>query len=642
VSGLAWIIVCGGIAGAVWIAYRLGATQSERLRDVQDISPNQGAPDLPAGVLALLATELAGIVSPHELLPRAGKWIETYAGVAAGIIYQFDAATNQLVDPLTFGAAMQTPPSPLKIGMLVYGQVAAEILRNRVATRHILNLDRDPYFGPHAVGMQSAYVFPLWHASQLYGVIGVQSDRPLAFSPPEQAVFDKIGNYLAVQLAGIRRHTEMQEAIDRFASYQQLAQRLTARVSTQELLREIVTAARQMLDTQMSVLLNYDEESELLTPIAWAGIADEAVKVFRTSLKQDLRGLVAWAKKPARTPNLLQDQRNVSGRDSIVAGMLSELAVPVMYLDDLYGVLAVQSAENRNFSDEEMTLLSALASQAGIALRNARLFDDLRETNHKLESTNAQLVISQQQAENARSAAVEANRLKTEFINNMSHELRTPLNAVINFTRIVSDGHAGPVNEAQIQYLGFVHESGQHLLGLINDMLDIAKIEAGKMELRLEETRLEPIFKGIMSTAIGLTRAKPISLKQEIAADLPPIRIDPTRVRQVLLNLISNAAKFTAEGSITLRAENIGPNIVISVKDTGVGINAEDLPRVFEAFMQINNPLAISAGGTGLGMPISRRFIRLHGGDMWIESQPGQGTTVFFSLPITVTEQAAG
>lgn len=148
------------------------------------------------------------------------------------------------------------------------------------------------------------------------------------------------------------------------------------------------------------------------------------------------------------------------------------------------------------------------AAHAGIALRNARLFEQLEQRNAELQKANAALEISRQQAENARAAAVQANRLKTEFINNMSHELRTPLNAIINFTRLVMDGHAGAVTEQQRNYLGFVHEGGQHLLGLINDILDLAKIEAGKMELRREPTPLEPLLRGVMSTLIGLTKDK--------------------------------------------------------------------------------------------------------------------------------------
>lgn len=230
--------------------------------------------------------------------------------------------------------------------------------------------------------------------------------------------------------------------------------------------------------------------------------------------------------------------------------------------------------------------------------------------------------------------AVQANRFKTEFINNMSHELRTPLNAVINFTRLVMEGFAGTVSEQQVNYLTFVHDSGQHLLGLINDILDLAKIEAGKLDLQKELTDLEPILKGVMSTAVGLTRSKGLELKIQIAPDLPLVEIDARRIRQVLLNIISNAAKFTLQGAITLRAEPYHEKVVIAVQDTGVGMRPEDLSKVFEEFQQVDNPFQEAVSGTGLGMPISRRFIQLHGGDMWIESQLGKGTTVYFNLPI--------
>jgi signal transduction histidine kinase len=216
----------------------------------------------------------------------------------------------------------------------------------------------------------------------------------------------------------------------------------------------------------------------------------------------------------------------------------------------------------------------------------------------------------------------------------MNHELRTPLNAVINFTRIVMDRHAGPITDQQVQYLTFVHDSGQHLLGLINDILDLAKIEAGKMELRREPTNLEPIIQGVMSTAIGLTREKGLRLHHEMPPNLPRVNIDATRIRQVLLNLLSNAAKFTTQGEIVLKVERRDEQLIISVQDTGIGIAPEDIPKVFEEFRQIDGSLQRTETGTGLGMPISQRFIQLHGGDMWIESKVGVGTTVYFNLPI--------
>ena len=215
----------------------------------------------------------------------------------------------------------------------------------------------------------------------------------------------------------------------------------------------------------------------------------------------------------------------------------------------------------------------------------------------------------------------------------MSHELRSPLNAIINFTRIVSDGYAGETTEEQRTYLEYVRLSGEHLLGLINDILDLAKVEAGKLDVHPETLDLYPVFKGVMSTAVGLTRDKRVALEQDVAEALPPVLADPKRVRQVLLNLLSNAAKFTNEGRITLRAHRYDTReVCVAVEDTGVGIATDDFDKVFEEYQQVGN--AHHVGGTGLGIPLSKRLIEMQGGRIWFESTLGVGTQFFFTLPV--------
>lgn len=240
-----------------------------------------------------------------------------------------------------------------------------------------------------------------------------------------------------------------------------------------------------------------------------------------------------------------------------------------------------------------------------------------------------------------RAAAEHASQIKSEFLANMSHELRTPLNSIINFTRIISAGARGPVTPEQLDYLNRVRQSGEHLLGLINDILDLSKIEAGRMELFRESFQINDLIQSVMATTAGLVKGKPIELRSEIAPDLPPVYADRTRVRQVLLNLLSNAAKFTDAGAITVRAERHGGEVVIHVSDTGIGIAPEHLDKIFEAFRQLDNASNRRYEGTGLGLTICRRLVDLHGGRLWVESAVGVGSTFSFSLPLTETSQAA-
>lgn len=576
-----------------------------------------------------LALHLANQTDAPSLLREGAEWLRIRAALDPVIIYLHEPAANRLAQPITVGTPLPDLPETIRLGFTIPGEVAV----NRKAY-FVESIRLERRLNPVPNGAVSAYITPLIHNATLLGVAMMFTNRAAALSEPARTAIDRVLTLVSALLYTNFQLMNTQQAINRFARMQSLAGDLVERLSSQALLQRITDAAREMLDTTMSVLLEGNQFDGVLRPVAWSGIADDAAKMIQVRLREDLKGLVAWARQPARSPDLRVDQRTTLSRDSFVAGMVSELAVPVVYRDELYGVLAVETETHRHFTDEEMTLLESLAAHAGIALRNAQLFETLTERNKQLEKANADLVISRQQAENARAAAVQANRLKTEFINNMSHELRTPLNAVINFTRLVSEGHAGPVNDQQKQFLSYVSEGGSHLLGLINDILDMAKIEAGKMELRREPTPLEPIIKGVMSTLVGLTRDKQITLNSEVDPDLPDLFIDGRRIRQVLLNLVSNAAKFTHEGSITIAVARQGSFVIVSVRDTGVGIRPEDLPKVFEEFKQVDNPLQENASGTGLGMPISKRFVQLHGGDMWIESQINVGTTVSFSLPL--------
>ena len=250
----------------------------------------------------------------------------------------------------------------------------------------------------------------------------------------------------------------------------------------------------------------------------------------------------------------------------------------------------------------------------------------LELANERIERMNAELNV-------ARKAAEDADQIKTEFLAHMSHELRTPLNAILNFTAFVSDGLMGDVNDEQIDTLQKVIDSGNHLLSLINDVLDISKIEAGMMNLFIEDVDINSVLRGTFSTTKGLVKNKPLELIDEIGDDLPHIAGDKRRIRQVFLNLVSNAVKFTPEGSITIEAGKKNGEIHIAVRDTGIGIAPEDQDEVFVAFKQAQHDLETLAG-TGLGLPICKHFVEAHGGRLWFESELGVGSTFYVELPI--------
>lgn len=296
----------------------------------------------------------------------------------------------------------------------------------------------------------------------------------------------------------------------------------------------------------------------------------------------------------------------------------AEAALPLRVGERIIGVLDLQADRVDAFLPEEVAVLQTLADQIAVAIDNARSYE-----------------LAQQAIREMR----ELDRLKSQFLANMSHELRTPLNSIIGFSRVILKGIDGPLTELQEQDLNAIYNAGQHLLRLINDVLDLAKIEAGKMELAYDNVNIAETIQGVLPTISGILEDKSIELITNIEEDIPILRADPIRVRQVLINLLSNAAKFTEEGRITVEAY-VQPSpsgereIYISVADTGPGIAPEDQEKLFKPFSQVDASPTRKTGGTGLGLAISRQLVELHGGRIGVESELGKGSKFYFTLPL--------
>ena len=291
------------------------------------------------------------------------------------------------------------------------------------------------------------------------------------------------------------------------------------------------------------------------------------------------------------------------------------LIVPLKIESKLTGILLVgEKLSGDIFDDQELEVLAVLANQVAISLENARLYEELSESNAQL---------------------LQASRLKSQFLASMSHELRTPLNSIIGFSKVLLNRFDGELTERQETYIRSVHNSGAHLLQLINGILDFSRIEAGKLEMSSEELDLHELIDECIESSMPLARGKQMKLEKNVPLELPPLSGDRTKVKQILLNLLSNAIKFTAQGRILVSVVAEPDAIRVSVADTGIGIREDDLAHLFEPFQQLDNPVARSAGGTGLGLAISKKFVELHGGRIWTESRENQGSTFHFTLPLT-------
>ena len=451
-------------------------------------------------------------------------------------------------------------------------------------------------------------------------------------------------------LAGARR--EREGLIEQHVAVRDIARLMAGAPSdVQAIYDAIANRAARLCGARLTAVLRVDDD---LVHVAAhhdtsPGTRPDAGQALRQAYPQPLsaaEGLSTRAIVEQRIVHIHdlateEDVPQTSRRLAETIGYRSFLAVPMIRQAAAVGAVATVKADAGGFPDSQVTLLQTFASQAVIAIESSRLIRELESRNRDLRTAFADQAILG--TENTRlilevadkGRQLEAtSRHKSEFLANMSHELRTPLNAIIGFSEVLVDGLFGEINEKQREYLGDILESGRHLLSLINDILDLSKIEAGRMELEATDFDLPSVVGGALLLVRERAGRHGIALAQAVDAGVGTIRGDERKIKQVLLNLLSNAIKFTPDGGrIDVRARAQGNLLEISVSDTGVGIAPEDQQAVFEEFRQVGTA-AKKVEGTGLGLALSRRFIELHGGRIWVTSQLGVGSTFAFTLPL--------
>lgn len=472
-------------------------------------------------------------------------------------------------------------------------------------------------------GFRTLLSTPMMLEDEVVGVLSLWRTEVAPFSDRERELLEEFAVEGAIVLRQLElvkalesRGTELASKVAQLEALREVGEAVGSSLDLDEVLDRIVSNAVRLTGTDGGSIMEYDESSDSFHVRAASGSSPallEQLRAITIDRESTLVGRTALEREPLEVADLAQEEEldphlNILFRD----GWRSVLAVPLLRGDKMVGVLVIRRRSTGTFPPDMTELLQTFATQSALAIVNARLFRELETKTTELEV---------------------ASRHKSEFLASMSHELRTPLNAVIGFSEVLLDRLFGEINERQAEYLRDIWNSGRHLLELLNDILDLSKVEAGQMIL-------EPstfVVGSALDYALAMVRERAtlhgITVTVHVADDVGVVEADELRFKQVVLNLLSNAVKFTPDGgTVSISAYRKGTELNVTVTDTGIGVPPEDQQRIFESFQQGRRG-ASKEDGTGLGLTLSRRIIGLFGGRMWLESTPGEGSTFGFAIP---------
>ncbi len=485
----------------------------------------------------------------------------------------------------------------------------------------------------------SAVFVPMMVGDLVKGSISLQNvDRENAFNESDLRLLTTLTNSMSVALENARLFDEtallLNESKQRAAelsTVNNISKALASMLNPADLINMVGDQLKDLFNANIVYLAFHNKQTNIITFPYQFGDNMDPLK-----LGEGLTSKIITTAQPLLINKDMNEQRAQMGVSKVGIDAASYLGVPIPVGDEIIGVLSVQSTEQENrFNENDLRLLTTIASSVGVALKNATLFDEVKQAKMEAEASGR--------------AAEKANEAKSAFLSTVSHELRTPLTSVLGFAKIIrkrleekifplvdkSDPKTEKAISQVVENLKVVVSEGERLTHLINDVLDLAKIEAGKMEWSRDEVSVPEIMERAISATTSLFEQKPIELKKNIAAGLPQIIGDRDKLIQVIINLISNAVKFTDEGTVTCTAGLEKDEVVVSIRDTGIGIATGDFNAVFEQFKQVGtDTLTDKPKGTGLGLPICKEIIEHHGGRIWLESAPGEGSTFYFALPV--------
>ena len=467
-------------------------------------------------------------------------------------------------------------------------------------------------------------VVPMLKDNEAVGVVGIYRQEVRPFTEKQIALVQNFASQAVIAIENTRLLNELRQSLQQqtaTADVLKVISRSTFDLKT--VLNTLVESAARLCEADMASVPRVT--GAMFDQVASYGYSPRFHEFMQSNPilpgRGSASGRAVAERKTIQIPDVLADPEyddHYKTEGQKVGGFRTLLGVPLLREGAAIGALVLGRSAPRLFTPQQIELATTFADQAVIAIENVRLFDEIQEKSRQLE---------------------EASQHKSQFLANMSHELRTPLNAILGYTELMADGAYGEPSEKMVGILQRLEANGKHLLGLINDVLDLSKIEAGQLVLELSDYCIQDIAQTVRSTLEPLATDKKLAFKVEMAGELPPGRGDGRRLTQVLINLVGNAIKFTDAGEVAIKAEANNGSFHVSVRDTGPGISSADQARLFQEFQQADNAITRKKGGTGLGLAISKRIIEMHGGRIWVESQPGQGSKFAFTLPVIVERQ---
>jgi GAF domain-containing protein len=563
--------------------------------------------------------------SPGELEPVFQAMLENAIRICEA---KFGTLFLRNGDVFRFAAEVGTPPAlaehnrRLEALVPTPGSLLDHVMRTKQVS-HTADAAAAavPGYSARLGGARSLVAVPMLKDDQLVGVVIIYRQEVRPFTAKQIDLVKNFAVQAVIAIENTRLLNELRQSLQQQTATADVLKVISrSTFNLQTVLDTLVESAARLCEADMASINR--EKGAAYQQVANYGHSPE-LQAYMDSHpipagKGSIVGRTVMRGRIIHIPNVQADPDYKMTGAAVLGGIHTMLGVPLLREGTPIGVMALQRKAVRPFTDKQIELVETFADQAVIAIENVRLFDEIQDKSRQLE---------------------EASQHKSQFLANMSHELRTPLNAILGYTELMADGAYGEPSQKMLGILKRLEANGRHLLGLINDVLDLSKIEAGQLTLELSDYSVQDIAQTVRSTLEPLAADKKLGFKVEVAPQLPSGRGDGRRLTQVLINLVGNAIKFTDAGEVAIKAEANNGSFYVSVRDTGPGISAADQAKLFQEFQQADNAITRNKGGTGLGLAISKRIIEMHGGKIWVESQPGQGSTFAFTLPVIVERQ---